>query len=101
MDDKHYSKTVPWLPHLHKEGNELCFICLLIYECTTFTSRVNVLNEKTVRTEGIQITLYFIMSFVSLVRQCCSMKGWFYINNIVDVKQKQTLHKWDPILKCE
>jgi len=24
-----------------------------------------------------------------------------YINNIVDVKQKQTLHKWDPILKCE
>ena len=31
----------------------------------------NVLNENTVRTEGIQITLYFIMSSISLVRHCC------------------------------
>ena len=33
------------------------FIYLLKYDCTTFTSRVNVLIENTVRTEGIQITL--------------------------------------------
>jgi len=31
------------------------FYSLLIYDCTTFTSRENVLNENTVRTEGIQI----------------------------------------------
>ena len=30
---------------------------LLIHDCTTFTSRENVLNENTVRTEGIQFTL--------------------------------------------
>ena len=29
------------------------------------------LNENTVRTEGIQITLYFIMSSISLVKKCC------------------------------
>ena len=56
---------------IHKEGNDPCFIYLLIYDCTTFTSRVNVLNEHTVRTKGIQITLYFIMSSISLVRYCC------------------------------
>ena len=44
---------------------------LLIHYCTTFTSRENALNENTVRTEGIQITLYFIMSSISLVRHCC------------------------------
>ena len=54
-----------------------CFIYLLIYECTTFTSSVNVLNENTVRTEGIQITLYFIMSSISLVWHCC-----FYYNMV-------------------
>ena len=43
---------------------------LLNHNCTTFTSRVNVLNENTVRTKGTQITLYF-MSFISLVRHCC------------------------------
>jgi len=44
---------------------------LLIHDCTTFTSRENVLNENTARTEGIQITLYFIMSSIFLVRHCC------------------------------
>ena len=43
---------------------------LLIHDCTTFTSREKVLNENTVRTEGIQITLYFIMSSISLVGDC-------------------------------
>jgi len=43
---------------------------LLIHDCTTFTSRENVINENTVRTKVIQITLYF-MSFISLARQCC------------------------------
>ena len=32
---------------------------------------LNVLNKKTVRTEGILITLYLIMSSISLVRHCC------------------------------
>ena len=72
-----YSKTVPWLSPIHKEGNKLCFNYLLIYDCTTFTSRENVLNENTVRTEGTQISVYFIMSPVSIVRHCCFMKGWF------------------------
>jgi len=39
---------------IHKDGNELCFIYLLIYHCTTFNSRVNVLNGNTVRTGSIQ-----------------------------------------------
>jgi len=28
---------------MHKEGNEPCFIYTIKYDCTTFTSRVNVL----------------------------------------------------------
>jgi len=41
--------------------------CLLYTkkETNTFTSRVNVLNENTVKTEGILITLYVIMSSMS------------------------------------
>ena len=70
-DNKLHSKTVPWLSPIHTQGNELCFIYTIKYDCTTFTSRVTVLNENTVRTEGIQITLYFKMSSISLVRQCC------------------------------
>jgi len=35
-----------------------------------FSTRENILNEN-VRTEGIQITLYFLMSYISLVRHCC------------------------------
>ena len=50
---------------IHKEGNK-SFNYLVKYDCTTFFSCVNVLNENTVRTEGIQITLYFIMSSISL-----------------------------------
>jgi len=75
-----YSKTAPWLPPIHKEGNKLYFIYLLIYDCTTFTSRVNVLNENTIRTEGIQITLNFIMSSISLVSFCENVVS---INSIV------------------
>jgi len=55
------------LSPIQKEGNKPCFIYTIKYDCTTFTSRVNVLNKNTVRTEGIQITLYFTMSSISLV----------------------------------
>jgi len=43
---------------------------LLIHDCTTFTSRENVLNENIVRTEGIQITLYLLLDIVFI-------KTWF------------------------
>jgi len=49
---------------IHKEGNDLVY-SLLILDCTTFTSRENVLNENTVRPEVIQITLCFILSSIS------------------------------------
>ena len=83
---------------IHTEGNELCFIYLLIYYCTTLTSRVNVLNQNTVRSEGIQITSYFIMG--SMLDHVF-IKNMVCINSIVNVKQKQTQHECDPILKCE
>jgi len=41
-----HSKTVPGLSPIHNEGNETCFIYLLIYDCTTFTSLVNVLKKE-------------------------------------------------------
>jgi len=63
------------LSPIHKEGNELCFIYTIKYDYTTFTSRVNVLNENTFKTEGIQITLYF-MSSISLDKYCC-LKTWY------------------------
>jgi len=44
------------------------------YDCTTFTLSVNVLNENTVRTEGIQITLYFILSSISQINIVVIMK---------------------------
>ena len=51
---------------------------LLIHDCTTFTSRENVLNKNTVRTEGIQITLYFIMSSIYLLLYILVfIKTWF------------------------
>ena len=53
------SKTVQRVSPIHQEGNEPCFIHTIQYYCTTFTSRVNVLNENTVRTECIQMTLNF------------------------------------------
>jgi len=65
------------LSPIHKEENEPCFIYLLKYDCTTVTSGVNALNENTVRTEGIQITLDFIMSSIYLVKYCCFMKTWY------------------------
>ena len=34
---------------------------VLLYDCITFTSHVNVLNENTVRTEGIQTVLYWYL----------------------------------------
>ena len=86
---------------IHKAGNELCFIYLLIYYCTTLISRVNVLNENTVRSEGIQITLYFIISSISIVRHCCYYENMVCINSIVNAKQKQTYYECEPILKCE
>ena len=46
----------------------------LKHNCTTFTSRENVLIENTVIIEGIQITI-FLMSSITLVRHCC-----FYFN---------------------
>jgi len=54
------------------------FYSLLIHDCITFTSRE---NENTVRIKGIQISLYFIMSTISLVRHCCCFL-------------KHGLHKW-------
>ena len=41
------------------------------------TSRLAVLNENTVRTKGIQITVYVIMSFIARVKYCC-----FYENMV-------------------
>jgi len=59
-----------------QKGNEPCFIYTMKYGCTSVTFRVNFI-KYTVRTEGIQITLYFIMSSISLVRHCC-----FYENMV-------------------
>jgi len=38
---------------------------LLIHDCTTFTLRENVLNENTVRTEGVQINIFYIEFYIS------------------------------------
>ena len=57
---------------------------MLIHDCTTLTSRENVLNENTVRTKGIQITLYFIMSSISLVKWCCFYENMVCINSTVN-----------------
>jgi len=59
------------------------------YDYTTFTSRVNVLSENTIRTEGIQFTLYFIMRSIYLVTYCCFYENIVCINSTVNVKQKQ------------
>ena len=60
-----------------------------------------VLTKNTVRTEGIQIPLYFIVSCMYLVQFCCCYENMVHINSIVNVKQKQTYYECDPILKCE
>ena len=36
----------PWGSPIHEEGNEPCFIYLLIYNCIIFSSHVNVLKKK-------------------------------------------------------
>ena len=46
--------------------------------------------KNTVRNEGIQIILYFIMSSISLVKYCCFYENMFCINSTVNLKQKQT-----------
>ena len=86
---------------IHKEGNKPCFIYTIKYDCTTLTSHVNVVNENTVRTEGIQITLYLIMSFISLVKYRCFYENMVCINSTVNVQQKQLKYECDPILKSE
>jgi len=50
---------------IHKEGKEPGFIYLSVYGCTIFNSRVNVLNENTVMTEGLQITLFYNEFYIS------------------------------------
>ena len=74
------SKTVSWLSLIHKEGNERCFMYTIQYDCTTFTSRVNILNENTL--PDIQITLYFIMSsifYCLYYTLCLTLVLWFSI----------------------
>ena len=46
---------------------EMCCIHAKNYDCITFTSRVNVLNENTVRTEGIQNHSIFDNEFYLLL----------------------------------
>ena len=53
------------------------------YDCTFFTSRVNVFNGSTVRTEGNQITLYFKMSSISLVKYFCCHENNERVNKVV------------------
>ena len=63
MIDEHFQLVISFilkrardcLLNTKKETNRV-FIYTIKYDCTTFTSRLNVLNENTVRTEGIQIT---------------------------------------------
>ena len=76
---------------IHKERNQPCFIYTIKYDYTTFTSRVNVHNENTAGTEGIQITLNFIMSSISLVKFCCFYENKVCINRKVNVKQKHII----------
>jgi len=45
----------------------MCCIHAINYDCITFTSRVNVLNENTVRTEGIQNHSIFDNEFYLLL----------------------------------
>jgi len=58
----------------------------------------HVLNENTVRTEGIQVSLYFIMSSISLVKYCYFYENMVGINSTVNVKQKQIKYECEPSL---
>ena len=66
-----------------------CKIVFVKVESSIIEISVNVLNDNTVRTEGIRINLYFIMSSIS-VRHCCIYQNMVCINSVVNVKQKQT-----------
>ena len=57
------------------------------------------LNENTVRTEGVQITLYFITSSISLVKYCCFMKTWYAW--IIQSMWNGNKYDMNAILKCE
>ena len=57
------------LLYTKKETNCVLFIANIWMHY--FYLRENILNENTVRTEGIQITLCYIMSYISLFRHCC------------------------------
>jgi len=63
----------------------------ITYDIITFTSLVNVVNKNTVRTEGIKINLYFIMSSISLVKNCFFYENMVCINNTVNVKHKHII----------
>ena len=65
---KHNSKNGPVIVSYKQRSKLTVVYSLLIHDCTTFNSRDNIINENTVITEGIQITLYLIMSSISLVR---------------------------------
>ena len=81
---------------------------MLIHDCTTLTSRENVLNENTVRTEGIQITLYFIMSSIYLVisqYKACLRKSRFNFDKcqtkkLVDSRFKNAKMYCDMLKQC-
>ena len=62
------SKSFPWLSPIHKEGNKPCFIYMIKYGCYSYLPRKFYERKYTLKTEGIQITLYFIMSSISLVK---------------------------------
>ena len=76
------SKTVPLLSPIHKEGNKPCFINTINYGCTIFTSCVNFINENTLSEP--KVTLYFIVSYISLVKYCCFYENRVCINSIVN-----------------
>jgi len=50
---------------------------------------VNFTSCVTVKIKGIQTTLFFIMSSISLVKYCFFYENMFCITSIVNVKQKQ------------
>ena len=43
FEQKKHLHEIPWLSHIHKEGNNPCFIYPITYDCTTFTSITNVI----------------------------------------------------------
>ena len=70
---------VLWLSHIHKEGNEPCFICTIKYDCITFTSHVNVLKENTLSEPkvskynyvnlGVNVKEFYLLPYSALTHQ--------------------------------